>query len=459
MYYSRRIDQYLKDWAERPEHKPLLIRGARQVGKSTAVRHLGEQFRSFVEINLEKQPAYVQLFKPDLDVRRIVPQISALSGKDIREGETLLFIDEIQVSQEAIMSLRFFKEDMPKLHVIAAGSLLEFALDDLPTYGVGRIHSMYMFPMTFDEFLLANGGEMLMNVRDDASAIAPLPMPLHEKLVAHFRDYMIIGGMPEVVSSWVEHHDYLACQEIQDDIVQGYEDDFPKYRKKVSADLLRATLKSIASQVTKKFVYAQVGDGYKTYEVKKALKLLELAGLVIPVTHTAANGIPLGDEADDSYQKMLILDPGIQLRMLNMSLGDISGVRQFILTASETDLVNKGALAEMIAGLEMLHYMTPNIHHELFYWTRQAKSSLAEIDYLSVYGGKVLPVEVKAGTQGGMKSLWLFMREKKLHEAIRCSLENFGEIGYTDVLDDGAQRHVTIYPLYALSRLMKDLAL
>lgn len=371
MYYPRIIDPYLKDWSARPVHKPLLIRGARQVGKSTAVRHLGEQFNSFVEINLEQQPAYAQLFKPDRDVHRIVSQISALSGKEIKEGETLLFIDEIQASKEAIMSLRFFKEDLPKLHVIAAGSLLEFALDDLPTFGVGRIHSMYMFPMTFDEFLLANGDSLLMKARDAATAASPLPQPLHEKLVATFRDYMLIGGMPEVVSSWAEHHDYLACQEIQDDIVQGYEDDFPKYRKKVSADLLRATLQSVASQVTKKFVYAKVGEGYKTYEVKKALKLLKLAGLIIPVTHTAANGIPLGEEADESYQKMLILDPGILLRMLNMSLGDISGIKEFILTASEADLVNKGFMAE--------------------------------VDHPTVQGGKVFPMAVKVGTQGGMK--------------------------------------------------------
>lgn len=313
--------------------------------------------------------------------------------------------------------------------------------------------------MTFDEFLLANGDTLLMKARDAATAASPLPPPLHEKLVATFRDYLLIGGMPEAVSSWVEHHDYLACEEIQDDIVQGYEDDFPKYRKKVSADLLRATLRSVASQVTKKFVYAKVGEGYKTYEVKKALKLLKLAGLIIPATHTAANGIPLGDEADESYQKMLILDPGILLRMLNMSQGDISSIKQFILTASEADLVNKGFMAEMIAGLEMLHYMTPNIRHELYYWTRQAKSSLAEVDYLSVQGGKVLPIEVKAGTQGGMKSLWLFMREKKLHEAIRCSLENFSSFDYTDSTDTTETRHVSIYPLYAISQLVRKLSL
>ena len=157
MYYERIIDKHLSEWAARSEHKPILLRGARQVGKSTAVRHLGEQFKYFVEINLEKQPEYKALFMPNLDVKRIVPQMSAMYGTPIIPGQTLLFIDEVQDCQEAIMAMRFFREDMPELHVVAAGSLLEFVLEDIPTFGVGRIHSMYMYPMTFDEFLNANG--------------------------------------------------------------------------------------------------------------------------------------------------------------------------------------------------------------------------------------------------------------------------------------------------------------
>lgn len=149
MYYSRMIDGYLLEWSQRSSHKPLLLRGARQVGKSTAVRHLSQKFKSFVEVNFERQPSYKQLFQGDIDVKRIVPQMAAIAGKPIEPGSTLLFLDEIQACPEAIMSLRFFKEDMPELHVIAAGSLLEFALEELPTFGVGRIHSMFMFPMTF----------------------------------------------------------------------------------------------------------------------------------------------------------------------------------------------------------------------------------------------------------------------------------------------------------------------
>ena len=259
MYYPRLIDNYLKEWALRPARKPLLLRGARQVGKSTAVRQLGKQFENFVEINLEKQPSFIPFFQGDLDVKRIVPQLSAMVGKPIIAGQTLLFIDEIQTSAEAIMALRFFKEDMPDLHVIAAGSLLEFALETLPTFGVGRIHSMFVYPMTFDEFLRASDETLLLEARNSATAEAPLPLPLYEKLVGLFRSYMLVGGMPEVVAKWVATRDYLACQEVQDDIVLTYQDDFPKYRKRVDPTLLRLTLQSVALQIGRKFVYSQVG--------------------------------------------------------------------------------------------------------------------------------------------------------------------------------------------------------
>jgi len=452
MYCHRLIDKYLKEWASRDTHKPVLLRGARQVGKSTAVRHLGEQFDTYVEINLEREPRYKVLFQTDLDVRRIVSQISVMSRQKIEEGKTLLFIDEIQECPEAIMALRFFKEELPELHIIAAGSLLEFALEELPTFGVGRIHSMFMYPMTFDEFLLANGEQLLIDARNQASSDTPLPQTLHDRLVELLRTYMLVGGMPEVVAMWIETHDYLQCQEIQDDIIISYEDDFSKYKKKVDATLLRHTMRHAAVQATKKFVYSQVGD-YRIADVKRALDMLILAGILIPVTHTAANGLPLGSEVNTSYRKMLLLDNGLMLRLLNMTLGDISEITTHILTSSASDLVNKGAMAEQLAGLELLRYRTPNMRHELFYWTRQSKNSLAEIDYLISRQQTILPIEIKAGTQGGMKSLWQFMREKHLVNAIRCSLENFGTLEHVDKDDDNAVRRVRICPLYALSQL------
>lgn len=453
MYCKRLIDKYLSEWASRDSRKPLLLRGARQVGKSTAVQELSKQFGNYVEVNFEKQPIYKSLFQDDLDVQRIVPQISAMSGVSIQPGKTLLFFDEIQECPQAIMALRFFKEDMPGLHVIAAGSLLEFALNELPTFGVGRIHSMFMYPMTFDEFLEANGQHLLIEARDKATIDSPLPIPLHNKLVESLRTYMLVGGMPEAVKTWVQYHDYVRCQEVQDDIVVTYEDDFPKYKKRVDPILMRQTLRSAAVQATKKFVNTKVGLEYKTVDVKKALELLVLAGILYPVVHTDANGVPLGSEVDKAYQKFLLLDSGLMLRLLNMSLGDVSELTTHILTASAADLVNKGPIAELIVGLEMLRYQSPNIRHELFYWVRHAKNSQAEVDYISNHMQVVVPIEVKADTQGGMKSLWSFMRDKKLHYAIRCLLENFGQFDYVDNEADGELRHVCICPMYAISQM------
>lgn len=453
MYYTRLIDKNLADWATGTRHKPLLLRGARQVGKSTAVRHLGESFASYVEINFEKNPEFKALFDENLDVNRITSQLEALTGKQISPGKTLLFLDEIQNCPNAIMSLRFFKEDMPGLHVIAAGSLLEFALDELPTYGVGRIHSLFMYPMTFDEFLYANGEKKLIDERDKASSDNPLPEPLHDRLSSLFRTYILVGGMPEAVATWAETHNYLECQKVQDDIIISYEDDFPKYRRKVNPQLLRLTMRSAAVQCTKKFIYAEVGGGYRTEEVKKALDMLIMAGICIPVIKTAANGLPLGSESDNSVRKILMLDSGLMLRLLNMTLGDISELTSMILTSSAADLVNKGAVAEMIAGLEMMRYKTPDIRQELYYWIREAKNSQAEIDYVGTLHLKVLPIEVKAGSRGGMKSLWIFMREKKLDRAVRCSMENFGEFEYIDNDAEDAVRHMTVCPIYAISMM------
>lgn len=454
MYYPRLIDDHLKEWASSSSHKPLLLRGARQVGKSSAVKNLGKQFETFVEINFEKQRTYKQLFKDNLNIEQIVTQLSALTGKRIIAKKTLLFFDEIQECPDAIMALRFFREDMPDLHVIAAGSLLEFALMDLPTFGVGRIHSMFMYPMTFDEFLIANGENQLLELRNKADNENPLPEAIYQKLIQLFRTFILVGGMPEVVAKWVETHNYLACQELQDDIVVAYEDDFAKYKKRVDPILLRQTLRSAAVQSTNKFVYSRIGEGIKTAEAKTAVELLILAGILIPITRTSANGLPLGGDSDVSFRKILILDSGLMLRLLNMATGDISELTSQILTENVANLVNKGPMAELIAGLELLHYLTPNIKHELYYWVKMSRNSQAEVDYITNYKTKVLPIEVKAGVQGGMKSLWAFMKEKKLSIAVRCSLENFSVLNY-EYNSDNTTRKVQICPLYAISQLSR----
>lgn len=382
----------------------------------------------------------------------IVQKIAIYINVPIEEGKTLLFLDEIQECPEAIMALRFFKEDYPGLHVIAAGSLLEFTLQELPTFGVGRIHTLFMYPMTFDEFLNANNENGLISMKKQADSQHPLDAAFHEKLIEYFRIYLLVGGMPEAVLAWIKTHNFNQCSHIQEDIILTYEDDFSKYKKRVSPDLLRTTLHGICHQPGEKITFKQISADYRSSQIREAVRLLTLAGLVIPVIATSGNGIPLDAEANEKNMKILLLDSGLLLSVLQLEGNLAQHLVDLIMTGSPKDLVNKGGLVEMVAGLELLRNKPCVQRQKMFYWEKSG-NSIAEIDYLDTFHLKVTPIEIKSGTQGGMKSLWQFMREKRLTEAIRCSFENFGEFTYTDPQADNAKRHITIIPLYALENL------
>lgn len=446
MYYKRNIDDKLLEWKESPRRKPLLIRGARQVGKSTAVGHLGKGFKYFVEVNLESQPSIRQLFTKDIDVHRTCEAISATLGIPVVAGKTLLFIDEIQVCQEAIMSLRYFKEDYPELHVIAAGSLLEFTLEELPSFGVGRIRSLYMYPFSFDEFLLAQGLDTTVDFKHKATSLSPLPEAVHNKLVEQLKTFYLVGGMPAAITEWVESKSYIECTRVHNDILDTYQDDFSKYKSRISPALLRQVLRSVALQAGCKFVFRQVADDIHSSVIKEALHLLTLAGLIKPVTHSDGNGVPLGAEENCNYTKYLFLDFGLMQTMLGTPAANV-------LLSSDVDFVNKGAASEMFAGLELVKNHDCFQKAEMYYWQNLSRGTNAEIDYLVVKDGIVVPIEVKASTRGSMQSLWLFMRKKGLHRAIRTSLENFGEFEYVDKESQDEVRHVDVVPLYALSNL------
>lgn len=451
-YIERNIDRQLEEWKNDPMRKPLLLRGARQVGKSSAVKNFGKKFKYFAEVNFERQKSIKSFFEGDIDVRLIAKKIAGFINVPIEEGNTLLFLDEIQECPEAIMALRFFKEDYPELHVVAAGSLLEFTLQELPTFGVGRIHSLFMYPMTFDEFLRANKEFRLIEMRNEADSHHPLDAAFHEKLVEYFRIYLLVGGMPEAVLAWVKTHDFNQCRSVLEDIVLTYEDDFSKYKKRVNPDLLRITMRGVCHQVGEKLTFKQVSADHQSSQIREALRLLALAGIITPVVATSGNGIPLDAEANEKNMKILFLDPGLLLSVLQLEGGLSQQLVQLIMAGSPQELVNKGGLTEMVAGLEIARNKPSVQRQKMFYWEKKG-NSVAEIDYLEIVNLKITPIEVKSGTQGGMKSLWLFMREKHLTDAIRCSLENFGEFEYVDNQDNDAVRHVRILPLYAISQL------
>lgn len=450
IYFNRKIDAKLKAWKDSNRRKPLLLRGARQIGKSSSVRQLGKDFKYFIEVNFETQKHMIGLFERETDVKGLCEKLSILYSTPIIEGETLVFLDEIQKSEPAIKFLWAFKEQMPYLHVIAAGSLLEFTLKKLPSYGVGRVSSLFMYPMSYDEFLEAIGkGEWLSSIRQ-ASAEQPLFDALHEQLVRFYRTFLMVGGMPASVKAWVETGDYRACMEELADIQQSYYDDFSKYAEKVSPELLRNTLQSVIAQTGTKFVYNKVEGGHTSDSIKRALRLLTDAGIIKPVRHSAANGLPLGAEVNDKFTKYIYLDSGLLLSILDLDFGGAKSINELILAGSEEDLVNKGKLAELSVGWELVKSADFRNRYELYYWENLSNGATSEVDYVIPYNMKVLPIEVKSGTSGKMKSLRLFLQKKNLTLGIRTSLENFGQLNYTVADHTG---NIDICPIYAIGRL------
>lgn len=336
----------------------------------------------------------------------------------------------------AIASLRFFYEEYPELHVVAADSLLEFALEEIPSFGVGRIRSMYIYPFSFNEFLLAQGYNGLVVEKQKATINHPLMDIFHGRLTNQFRSYLLVGGMPECVKTWIDKTDYLACRQVQNDILETYIDDFSKYKKRISAHILHQTLRSVALQTGNKFVYSQVSSEIESAKIKEALDLLSMAGIIMPITHSASNGVPLGAEMNIKFRKYLFMDTGLLQRLLNLEMDNV-------LLSTDTNLVNKGALAEVFVGLEVLKYSSCFERQELYYWVRLDRGAQAEVDYVISRGQQIVAIEVKAGTKGSMQSLYSFMELKKSALGIRTSLENFGRIG-----------NVYIYPLYAIENFL-----
>jgi len=404
---------------------PLLIRGARQIGKSSTVRNLGKQFKYFIEINFEREQdkKAKELFaRGGLSVQQLSDQLAQIYNIPIIPGETLLFFDEIQASLPAISSLRYFYEEYSELHVVAAGSLLEFALEELPSFGVGRIMPIFMYPMSFFEFLGAcDRHDLLTQAINDASCQKPLSKAVHETIIKYFKYFLVLGGMPKVISKYVNTGSSFECQEVLSTLVTTLRSDFAKYKAKVPTTRISAVFDSVITQMGNKFVFSNVSQDYTHRQLKEALELLIMAGLVIPVTHTAANKIPLGAEVNPKKQKMLLLDTGIFQRLLGLPMSDL-------MINDDFSVVNKGCIAELFVGLELLKSSLPYEQTALYYWHRESKGSNAEIDYVVQAGQSIIPIEVKSGTKGAMQSMRIFLQEKNALYGIRTSLENYGEI-------------------------------
>lgn len=438
----RDIEQELLRWKNQKHPMPILLRGARQVGKTFVVEKFArEHFKYIVSINFELHPEMNQCFK-NLEPDEILKSIFLLTGQKIESQTTLLFLDEIQTCPNAILALRYFKEKMPALHVIAAGSLLEFTLnsDDF-RMPVGRIQSIYLKPFSFKEFLSASGNQQLREWIEKIDLTSEIPEIIHAKLLKLVRDYIVLGGMPAVLQRYFTDQDYIECQNIQTALLNTYRNDFGKYAKKTDHRYLQALFEKIPGLVCDDFKYSKVDPDMRSRDIKEALNMLKNAGLIYPVYCTSASGVPLISLINEKKFKLLFLDTGLVTRAGKMNVE--------LLLNEDLMLINRGKTAEQFVGQELLSYDSYRDEAAVYFWSREERGSMAELDFVTTVDANIIPIEVKAGVTGRLKSLKMFMEEKKVKLGVHISQQ---PLSYTE--------NVLSLPLYMigeLSRMSKSL--
>lgn len=423
--YKRIIDFHLDKWKTDPFRKPLLLRGARQVGKTYAARRLGGQFKSFVEINFEKLEGAASIFEKDLVPERLIFALSLLSKTPIIPGETLLFFDEIQEAPRAILALRYFYEEMPNLHLIAAGSLLEFAIAKVGV-PVGRISMFYMYPFSFLEYLVAIGHQMIAKEILNHPIGASMEEVIHIKILELLGEYLSIGGMPEVVARWIQTKDPRLSLTVLHQIVSSYRQDFEKYARKAQVKYLEQLFRQIPHLVGKDFSYREIHGEYRKRELAPALELIERANIIHSIRHCSGHGIPIGAEVDFDTFKVIYLDIGLCQAILGSDVSD------WFLRPLES-FQNRGEIAEGFIGQELICYGNPESKAEIYFWKRKEKNSAAEIDYLIQRGDQIIPIEVKSGHGNTLRSLHIFLETHlKSSSAIRFSSQNYSMMNKLD---------------------------
>jgi uncharacterized protein len=407
---KRLAEAYLSEWGDRIGHKPLVLRGARQVGKTYLVENWAKsRFKSVVTVDLERERDLHGLFSL-ADPKQILEELELLKGQRLVPGESLLFLDEIQACPKALAGLRYFYEMVPNLHVIAAGSLLDFALREFEySMPVGRVEFLHLHPMSFEEFLQATEGPALVDFLGRMTLSKPASEAVERRLVESLRRYFFVGGMPEAVRAYSERKDLLEVQRIQTALVETVQADFAKYGPGRLHELMRKTYRHIAQNLGRKIKFVNISREERAADVRRALELLALSRVVHPVFHTSANGLPLGAERDERQFKALFLDIGLANRLCGLDL----------VGADELVTVQEGALAEQFVGQQLLSIAPAFEEPQLHYWTREARNANAEVDFVISHGQDILPIEVKAGKSGTLRSTFQFVREKKRERAVR----------------------------------------
>ena len=405
--YQRKLLNSLKQWKNKKHRKPLILRGARQVGKTTLIKMFSEEFDVFIYLNLDIKLDR-ELFEQVPDAKSFLKLLLLRERKRIKNDQSLLiFIDEIQSSPIAVNMLRYFYEDIPEIHIIAAGSLLETLLHDNLSFPVGRVEYLILRPFSFEENLMAINHTQALSAIDEV----PLPQYLHETLLSLFKKYCLIGGMPEIVRNYIETDDIVAVGETFQSLITAYSEDVEKYSKKENEiRIIRHCIDASLRLAGERIKFEGFGGGkYKSKEIGEALRMLEKTMLISLVYPTEATRLPLLENKKKS-PKLQLLDTG----MLNY----FAGVQLQILQNPNIDDVFEGKIAEHIVGQELLA-LNPLPLHKNHFWVRQKKQSDAEVDYLISYNDLLIPVEIKAGKTGKLRSLMEFIDASPHSFAIR----------------------------------------
>jgi len=424
----RKITEDLIAWKDDKDRKPLLVRGARQVGKSYAIRNFGENyFEGAIHIiNFEKNPDLHAIFDENLDSNRILTELELVLGKEIIPTKDLLFFDEIQECPKAIKSLRYFYEQNQDLHLIAAGSLIEFALKEI-SFPVGRLQMLNMYPLTFEEFLVAIGKSLLLEkIRQiDKELPAHIVSIVNEELAKYF----MIGGMPECVVSFINHASYVKVSQIQSDLMDTFRQDFSKYAQYSNKRCLNSVLDNVSQRVGEQIKYSHLSQNFSNPTVKKAYELMEMARLFHSVRAASPAGLPIGASVSEKKFKAVFLDIGL--------LSNMSGLlSREIITKQKLMSGFNGKMAEQFVGQELL----ANTQNKLYYWSRDARNSQAETDYLIEKNAEIIPIEVKSGKSGRLKSLHLLLNAfPNIKKAYIFTEDKYGEI---------PEQKLLFYPLY-----------